>query len=133
MGSTRNLTFRIKRMDAITISFDEPAREEGAILAPPFLGQTEKVSRDFATTSRGAAPTGPRCAVADIDVVVHRNLFASPNVPPRDDVRRIAFEQFVSIGIATVIDMPVGDTQQHNLAIWVRTMVKAFAEILPNG
>ena len=124
--------FKFKRMHALAIAFDEPGRQERPVLVLPLPGQTEEISRHFAATSSGAAAAGPGRAVRDIDVVVHGNLFAGPNVPPRHDVRRIVLEQLIRIRIATVIDVTVRDAQQHDLAIGIRTVVHAFAEVRSN-
>ena len=60
-------------------------------------------------------------------VVRRRSLHGSDEL--QLTVRRIVLEQLIRIRIATVIDVTVRDAQQHDLAIGIRTVVHAFAQV----
>lgn len=74
-----------------------------------------------------------RCVKADQATALRfddTNCLSTHAGAPRHYVDGVSFVLFVSVGIATVIDVSVGETPQDDLAVGVSTVVESFSQIL---
>ena len=74
-------------------------------------GEAEEVPNRSTSAPPSAAVAGPRRASRDVDVVVAGNLLAHRNIAACHEERVVAFVEHVGIGVAAVIDMPIGSAQ----------------------